>query len=111
MKDKHFNAIKSEFTALEKRISDNKDQDLKNHHDEIKEILEGEIASRYYYQKGRLEATFKNDREVKKAIELLTNKTVYSSILNGDGVYKVIGKPGSEVQTKANSELEDEYEN
>ncbi len=111
MKDKHFSAIKSEFTALEKRIAENKAQDLKNHHDEIKEILEGEIASRYYYQKGRLEATFKNDKEVKKAIELINNKTLYSSILNGDGAYKVIGKPGSEVQTKANSESEDDYEN
>ena len=46
-------------------------QDLKNHHDEIKSILEGEIAARYYFQKGRLEASFKNDPDV---INLIANK-------------------------------------
>jgi carboxyl-terminal processing protease len=110
LKDKHFTAIQPEFVALEKRMQENKNNDLKNHHEEIKQILEAEIASRYYYQKGRLEAGFKYDNEVKQAINLLSDKSLYASILNGEGAYKVIGKPGSEVQTKANSEREDDEE-
>ncbi len=110
-KDKHYEAIKNEFTLLENRMLENKNQDLINHHDEIKFILEGEIAARYYFQKGRLEAGFKNDPDVKKAASLLLDQTLYTSILKGDGIYKVIGKPGSEVQAKANSEREEDDEN
>ncbi len=109
-KDKHFQAIQNEFIALEKRMNDNKNQDLTNHHDELKRILEGEIASRYYYQKGRLEANFKYDNEVKQAVSILNDKSLYASVIKGEGNYKVIGKPGSEVQTKANNEREEDEE-
>ncbi|MCW5920596.1 MAG: peptidase S41, partial [Bacteroidetes bacterium] len=49
--------------------------------DEITELLENEIVSRYYYQSGQIEASFKNDLEIKKAAEALKNKDVYSSIM------------------------------
>ena len=107
-KEKHYSAIQSEFAMLEKKMLDNKKQDLTSHREEVKEILEGEIASRYYYQKGRLETGFKYDKELKKADSILNNQTLYSSILKGEGSYKVIGKPGSEEQAKANSDIEDE---
>ena len=105
-KDNHFDALRQEFEALDSKMKNYKANDLMNHHEEIREILEGEIASRYYYQKGRLEANFKHDKEVNKAIEVFGNPTLYSSILNGEGPYKVIGKPGSEVQAKAINERE-----
>ena len=107
-KEKHYSAIQNEFSVLEKRMRENKQNDLKNHHNEIKTILEGEIVSRYFFQKGRLEASFKNDPDLLKASGLLNDQTLYSSILKGDGIYKVIGKPGSEVQAKANGEREDD---
>ena len=106
IKEEHYDVMKSEFTALENKMKDYKSKDLLNHDDEIKQILESEISARYYFQKGRLESNFKNDQEVKKAIEVFTNSSLYASILRGDGIYKVIGKPGSEVQAKANSERE-----
>lgn len=104
--DKHFEAMQTEFMALENKMKDYKSKDLKNHDEEIKHILEGEISARYYFQKGRLESSFKNDQEVKKAIEVFSDATLYSSILQGDGVYKIIGKPGGADQAKANSERE-----
>ena len=110
-KDKHYEAIKNEFAQLESRMMEYKKKDLTNHHDEIKSILEGEISARYYYQKGRLENSFRNDPDVKKAADILLNQNLYSSILKGDGQYKVIGKPGSEVQAKANSEREEDDDN
>ena len=110
-KDKHYDAIKNEFSQLENRMMEYKKKDLTNHHDEIKSILEGEISARYYYQKGRLENSFRNDPDVKKAADILLNQNLYSSILKGDGQYKVIGKPGSEVQAKANSEREEDDDN
>lgn len=105
-KDKHYDALKQEIEALENKMKSYKSNDLMNHKDEIKDILEGEIAARYYYQKGRTEAGFKHDVEVKKALELFNNSALYASILKGEGQYKVIGKPGSEEQAKANSERE-----
>jgi carboxyl-terminal processing protease len=106
IKEEHYEVMKSEFTALENKMKDYKSKDLLNHDNEIKQILESEISARYYFQKGRLEANFKNDQEVKKAVEVFNNSTLYASILKGEGIYKVIGKPGSEVQAKANSERE-----
>ncbi|MBK6987049.1 MAG: S41 family peptidase [Bacteroidetes bacterium] len=105
-KDNHFEALQSEFIALENKMKEYKSKDLLNHEDEIKQILESEISARYYFQKGRLESNFKNDQEVNKAVEVFKDAALYSAILRGDGIYKVIGKPGSEVQAKANSERE-----
>lgn len=107
-KDKHFEIVKNEYEALKKKMADYKDQDLKNHHDELKQILEEEIVSRYYYENGRLENSFRNDTDLKKALEVLDNTSLYSSILRGDGEYKVIGKPGSEAQAKAIAEREED---
>lgn len=89
-------------------MADYKKQDLMNHKSEVKDMLEGEIASRYYFQKGRLESSFRTDQDLKKALEVLDNQPLYTSILKGDGNYKVIGKPGSEAQAKAISEREED---
>ena len=48
---------------------------------EIKELIENEIVSRYYYQKGRAEHAFRDDVFVDKAKEILQDKTSYNTIL------------------------------
>ena len=108
-KEKYFPMLEAEFNALKKKMSDTKKQDLQNHRNEIKEILESEIASRYYYQKGKLEAEFKYDIDLKKALDVLNDNALFASILSGQGKYKVIGKPGSESEAKAEKDrLEDD---
>jgi carboxyl-terminal processing protease len=84
-----------------------KKMDIKNHRVEIQELLENEIVSRYYFQKGRIETGFQYDKEIAKAVEVLNDKTLYNSILSGNGTYKTIGKPGSDAQAKADSEEDD----
>lgn len=108
--DKHYDQLKAEFETMQRAISNNKSKDLQNHKQEIREVLEEEISSRYYYQKGRMETGFRNDPELKKALEVLGNSALYSSILKGEGSYKVIGKPGSEAQAKAEAEREEMME-
>jgi carboxyl-terminal processing protease len=44
-------------------------------------LLQEEIAERYYYRKGRIEASFINDKEVQKAIEVLNNTQAYKNYL------------------------------
>jgi len=99
--------MKAEYDNLKTKITANKKEDLTKYKAEIKDILEEEIASRYYYQRGRLESSLRDDIELKEAVRVLNDKTLYNSILSGKGDYKVIGKPG-EVQAKANIPDEDE---
>jgi len=106
-KEKSFASLENEFDALKKKMDAEKKQDVKKHQEEIREILEAEIVSRYYYESGALRSNFKYDKELKKAIELLNDNKTYASILKGEGVYKVIGKPGTTEQALTGSESED----
>jgi carboxyl-terminal processing protease len=93
IKEKYFDHIKEEYTALEQKLQQNKKDDLIRNKEEIREILEEEIASRYYYQRGKLEASFKSDDDLKQALRVLSDKKLYATILKGEGAYKTIGKP------------------
>jgi len=86
----------TEFEALNARINNAKKNDLTIHKGEIRKVLEGEIVSRYYFEKGRLEQNFKYDQDLSESIKVITNKSVLASILQGEGTYKSIGKPGDE---------------
>jgi len=92
-KDKYFENIKNEFELLGKKLKHDRNADLIKFKPEIKKLLEQEIVSRYYYQKGRYEYSFNNDEVITDAISVLNNPSLYNSILKGEGDYKVIGKP------------------
>lgn len=81
--EKYYDDIKTEYEALKNKIMHNKKEDLEKFKDEIKLLLKEEIVSRYYFQKGRLEATLAADQEVKKALEVLKDDITYKGILNG----------------------------
>ena len=59
----------------------NKGDDLFTNKQDIKEILTGEIASRYFYQQGRIKSALNFDLEIKKAVEVLQDKEGYNKIL------------------------------
>jgi len=81
--EKYYLPASAEYDALKAKMMHNKKDDLKTFKKEIKELLEVEIISRYYYQKGETEYMLTIDDEVKRAIEILKNKDLYSSILTG----------------------------
>src|SRR5450432_92968 len=66
---------------LKTRLNQNKLDDLSRYEPQIKELLEEEIAAQSYYEKGRIEASFKNDPVLKEAIIILNNSIEYSNIL------------------------------
>jgi carboxyl-terminal processing protease len=92
-KEKQFGEIQSEYDALKAKLLTSKKNDLQQHKDEIKQILANEIAGRYYYEKGRYEVNFKYDNELAQAIKVMQDKNELTSILAGQGNFKVIGKP------------------
>jgi carboxyl-terminal processing protease len=92
-KDKEFTGIQNEYDALKAKMVNSKRNDLQQYKDEIRQVLENEIVSRYYYEKGRYLANFKHDKELAQAVKIMQDKNQVASILKGDGNYKVIGKP------------------
>ncbi len=92
-KDKKIDDIRTELDAISKKLAYNKNDDLVKFKKEISEILENEICSRYHYQKGRIEQTFKYDQDLKAAENVLVDRLKLASILKGEGSYKSIGNP------------------
>ena len=92
-KEKQFGEIQTEYDALKAKMAASKKNDLQLHKDEIKQVLENEIAGRYYYEKGRYETNFKYDKELAQAVKVMQDKEMIAQILKGEGSYKVIGKP------------------
>ena len=107
-KDNEFSVIKPEFDALKAKLAAAKSDDLEQHKAEIKQLLENEIASRYYYEKGRYECNFKYDKEMAQAIKLMQDKNEVASILKGEGQFKVIGKPGSVIAAAVKTDNNDD---
>lgn len=104
LREKFFDQIKDEYAALERKMQHNKKDDLIRYKDEIREILEEEIASRYYFQSGKLEASFKSDGDLKEAVRVLNDRKLYATILKGEGIYKTIGRPMALAKEPAGSD-------
>lgn len=81
IKEQYFDAIASEYDALTEKKKRDKRQDILKHKDEIKYFLEQEIVSRYFFQHGRLRASFDDDVEIKEALIVLNDEVRYKSIL------------------------------
>ena len=75
--DKALDAISADIDALKTKIMHNKKEDLIKYKPEIKQFLEEEIASRYFFQNGRLEASLKDDPELKQALTVLNDAEQY----------------------------------
>jgi carboxyl-terminal processing protease len=80
--EKYFQLVASEFESIKQKVSHDKNRDLILFKDQIKELLESEIVARYYFQKGRIKYELSNDKELKRAIEILLNDNEYKKILN-----------------------------
>jgi carboxyl-terminal processing protease len=80
--EKYYNNIKPEFENLVAKVKLDKKDDLVKFRSEIKQFLEEEIVSRYYYQTGRIEKSVKGDTDVKAAIEILSDEAKWKNILS-----------------------------
>jgi carboxyl-terminal processing protease len=79
--EKYFDDLKGSYDRIKSDIEDAKKNDLIKNKDEIKRVLEAEIMSRYYYEKGRIQTNLRYDDEVAKGIEVLNNKKEYDSVI------------------------------
>jgi carboxyl-terminal processing protease len=80
-KEGFYEDTKEEYGALMSKVVPSKERDLEKFKNEIKILLENEIVSRYFFQKGRAIDSFRNDESIEKSLETLANKSAYNTIL------------------------------
>lgn len=73
--------IQTEYNNLRNKIEAEKQKTMLANKDRIMTLLNGEIASRYFYEKGRVQVKLKNDTEVAQAVSLLNDPARYKKIL------------------------------
>jgi carboxyl-terminal processing protease len=78
-----WNDIESLYNSMKVAIATHKKHELIENKEDISAILQQEIVSRYYYQKGRIISTLSDDKELKSATDVLKNQVSYTSILDG----------------------------
>ena len=83
--EKHYDDVKLELEAIRKKVTVNKANDLQRFKPEIKELLEQEIVSRYYFEKGRTEAGFDDDPNIIAAVAVLNDPNRYAALLKPTG--------------------------
>ena len=70
-----------EFAALEKKLQHNLDLELDRFAKDIKPLIAEEIVKRYYFEKGAVQETLKDDADLKKALEMLQQPEEYKKVL------------------------------
>jgi len=71
----------SDITALQAKIKTAKRAELEQHKELILDLIEKEIASRYYLQEGRIRIGLRNDQEVVEAVNVLLDPSKYEKLL------------------------------
>ncbi|MGC6531404.1 MAG: S41 family peptidase [Flavobacteriales bacterium] len=82
-RERYKEGAEAQFAALREGITPRKSEDLEKFKFEIRELLESEIASRYYFQTGRIQANLEADPVMEAALNTLN--TNYADILVGPG--------------------------
>jgi carboxyl-terminal processing protease len=79
--ERYYGLSKTAFEEMDSFISGKKNNDLELFREDIEPILENEIVSRYYYQKGRIRNSLADDEAVEKALAILADLNEYRTIL------------------------------
>ena len=71
-----------EFKALEQKLNHNLDRDLDHFAKPIRKQIAEEVATRYFYQRGAAMQRLKDDKDLEKAIEILSSPEQYRQLLS-----------------------------
>ncbi|PKP39895.1 MAG: hypothetical protein CVT98_00080, partial [Bacteroidetes bacterium HGW-Bacteroidetes-15] len=98
--EKYYDLTSNLVDSLEAIIKSNPLRDIEFFRGEIKKLLEEEIVSRYYYQKGKVKRSINYDEVIPISIDVLLDKKRYSEVLstgttnrisNSSQTYNVVG--------------------
>lgn len=80
----YYDDAKAEFESLEKKLNHNIAKDLDLHKQQIKKLLAADIVAAYYYQRGTVENSLIDDKQMEEACRILNNRQEYDKILSGE---------------------------
>ena len=77
----YYDDAKEEFDRLEKKLTHNLSKDLDYNKDQLKKILASDIVAAYYYQRGAIANSLRDDKQMEKACQLIHDTEEYQKIL------------------------------
>lgn len=77
----YYEGAEAEFKALKAKLTHDLDKSLTIFSSDIKRLIGSEIIKRYYYQKGEIAYALRDDKEIKTAIETVSNPKSYIELL------------------------------
>lgn len=80
-REKYLDRITAELDAIEQKIQEDKMAELVTFSDEIRDRLAAEIIVRWHYRAGEAAHSISSDPEVKRAIEILSDRPLYNKIV------------------------------
>lgn len=81
-RERAYNELKPQLDLLKSKLEESRKNDLYTFKDQLKNFLEEDIVAHYYLERGAMEVGFKDDEDIKKAIDVLNDHAAYAKILN-----------------------------
>lgn len=77
----YYDDAKAEFEALEAKLKHDVARDLDRYRQQLCELMEQDIVSAYYYQRGAIKAGLNYDKQLKEAERILKDEEAYRQLL------------------------------
>ena len=77
----YYEEAKDLLESLEAKLAHNLDKEMDRKKADILKIMSLEVVKRYYYQAGMAEEALKGDKDLEKAIEIVSDQSEYNKIL------------------------------
>jgi carboxyl-terminal processing protease len=74
-------SVKTDLVDLNRMLDIRRDQEFSEESEFIRRSLEGELANNLFGSRGRIEASFTDDKQVQKALELFSDHAEYNRLL------------------------------
>lgn len=77
----YYDDAKPEFDALQKKLQHNVAKDLDFNKAALKQIIENDLVTAYYYQAGAIQHSLRYDKQMARAVEIINNPEEYRKLL------------------------------
>lgn len=86
--EKYLDTIQSQLNVISEKIKEDSSRELRTFAPEIKATLGTAIITRWHYAPGGIRWSIKEDKEIKKAVEVITDNDLYQEILTTSHILK-----------------------
>lgn len=76
--------ISREYQQIQKKLNQDKVSEISKNEDYLKDVIQNEVLTRYYYKEGSFENKLAKDKVIAEALKVLKNNEQYTKILSGN---------------------------